>query len=315
MQLPAELRQAYESVLSETPVRALTEAAERLSLRYRQVEAASVYIQTDAERLAYLAMRLPATYAAAHRVFSELQQRVPSLAPRSLLDLGAGSGAATWAAQEVFSDLQQCTLFEQDRALIALGQRLASHWQKAHWQVTDLRQNGLLPTHDVVIASYSLGELAEAQAVQVALRAWQAVAQALVLIEPGTMRGFGLLRKLRDALIAQGAHLFAPCPHAQACPLTSDDWCHFAARVERTALQRRLKAGALNYEDEKFAYLIFTREPHQRATSRVLRHPQRQAGLTQLQLCTPDGLQSASINKRDKEAWRRARKTAWGDEW
>ena len=96
--------------------------------------------------------------------------------------------------------------------------------------------------------------------------------------------------------------------------MEAHDWCHFAARVERTALQRRLKSAALNYEDEKFAYLIFTRAPHQRAANRVLRHPQRQAGLTQLQLCTPGGLQSVSVTKRDKEGWRRARKTDWGDE-
>jgi ribosomal protein RSM22 (predicted rRNA methylase) len=315
MQLPADLRRAYDEIFEGVPLRPLAEAAPSLSARYRQTAPSGKFIQTETDRLAYLATRLPATYAAAHRVFAELS---PLIAPHSLLDLGAGSGAATWAAAESFETLRQFTLLEQDRALIALGERLAAHataLRDAQWQVADLRTVKDLPAADLVVVSYALNELAPPDAQRLALLAWQAARQAFVIIEPGTMRGFALLRKLRDELLSQGAHLCAPCPHAQECPMPQNDWCHFAARVERTALLRRLKAGVLNYEDEKCSYLIFTKVPHPRATARVLRHPQWQAGFVRLELCTANGLQSAKFTKHDKDVWRLARKADWGDRW
>jgi ribosomal protein RSM22 (predicted rRNA methylase) len=315
MQLPADLRRASDEIFEGVSVRALAEAAQSLSSRYRQAATSGQFILTDTDRLAYLATRLPATYAAAHRVLVELS---PLIAPYSLLDLGAGSGAASWAAAESFETLRQFTLLEQDRALIAMGEKLAAHstvLQQAQWQVADLRTVKELPAADLVIASYALNELTQPAAERLALLAWQAAQQALVIIEPGTMRGFALQRYLRTVLLAQGAHLLAPCPHAGQCPMWENDWCHFAARVERTALLRRLKEGALNYEDEKFSYLIFTKAEHPRARTRVLRHPQRQAGFAQLELCTAEGMQSVKVTKRDKEAWRRVRKADWGDAW
>lgn len=53
------------------------------------------------QALAYALVRLPGCYAAAQRVFRELERRLPDFQPRSLLDFGAGPGTASWAAQEV----------------------------------------------------------------------------------------------------------------------------------------------------------------------------------------------------------------------
>jgi ribosomal protein RSM22 (predicted rRNA methylase) len=81
----------------------------------------------------------------------------------------------------------------------------------------------------------------------------------MVIVEPGTMKGFSLLLALRDEMIGLGGHIIAPCPHHNACPMApiavdeaSGDRCHFAARCERTALHRRLKSGALGYVDCSF---------------------------------------------------------------
>ena len=145
--------------------------------------------------------------------------------------------------------------------------------------------------------------------------AWQAAEHLLIVVEPGTMKGFATIRAVRDQLIEAGAFLVAPCPHSNACPMPTDetDWCHFSARVDRTQLHRRLKGGLLGYEDEKFSYLVAAKHPVTAELARVVRHPLRQPGFTQLELCTPEGLQTLSIKKRDKEAWKRARKTDWGD--
>ena len=93
------------------------------------------------------------------------------------------------------------------------------------------------------------------------------------------------------------------------------DWCHFAQRLERTSIHRRIKSGALGHEDEKFSYVVFSREPFAAAAARIVRHPQKRGGHVQLTLCTPEGLRDRTIGKSRKEAYRRARKAAWGDPW
>lgn len=321
MQLPTALRAAIERAASQFTPNELARAATALSRRYQSGKfSGTQFVQSELERCAYAVARMPATYAAARQVFDEVQRLLPDIQFNSLLDLGAGTGAASWAAAETFDGLQQCTALEQDRHLIQLGKELAQASAQAALREADWHQANLLqvqdwPANELVISSYALGELEPEWAARIVRTVWQATQQALVIIEPGTMRGFATVRRLRDQLIHLGGHLLAPCPHAQACPLPATDWCHFAARVERSALQRRLKAGSLGHEDEKFSYLIFTKQQAQPVTARVLRHPQRQPGFTQLQLCTQTGLQRVNVTKRDQADWKRARKTAWGDAW
>ena len=73
------------------------------------------------------------------------------------------------------------------------------------------------PERDLLIAAYSLGEIGAGAAI----RLWQAARVALVIIEPGTPKGFALIRAIRDELLAAGAHMAAPCPGAMACPMVA----------------------------------------------------------------------------------------------
>ena len=93
------------------------------------------------------------------------------------------------------------------------------------------------------------------------------------------------------------------------------DWCHFAVRLERSAAHRRLKQGALGYEDEKFSYLAAGRAPVERPAARVVRHPLSRPGHIQLALCTARGLERRTVTKSQKEVYRRARKAEWGSPW
>jgi len=159
-----------------------------------------------------------------------------------------------------------------------------------------------------VIAAYSLGEVDE----KLAAKFWDAARVALVVIEPGTSRAYSTLMRIRTQLLAAGAHMVAPCPAAGACPLPADDWCHFGARVERSSLHRRVKGGELGYEDENFSYLALARDPAATARSRILRRPKREPGLITLETCTPTGLVTLRVRKKDD--FRTARKAEWGDE-
>jgi ribosomal protein RSM22 (predicted rRNA methylase) len=238
----------------------------------------------------------------------------------SLLDLGAGPGTAGWAATETFGELRQITLIERDEGLIHMGKSLAragenAALENADWMQADLHAAKSFPEHDLVVSSYAFGEIGQNISHKILKAAWSATRTALVIVEPGTMIGFDLIRRLRDELIGLGAHLIAPCPHQRECPIPADDWCHFSQRLGRSSLHRRLKIGTLGYEDEKFSYIAASKHPIQPASARVIRHPMRHSGHTRIQLCAKDGIQTTTVTRSDKKNWKRARKTNWGDAW
>jgi ribosomal protein RSM22 (predicted rRNA methylase) len=311
MQLPPELRAGVEREAETIAPAVLASAAERLSQAYRQGLGRKNISVT--ESIAYSLVRLPATYAA---VASVLREIAPS---RTLLDLGAGPGTAGWAAAECWPELQSITSVEREPALLSLGKNLASQARAGavrggQWIAGDLTATSFEP-HDTVILSYSLGERAEPFRWRIVEAAWSAARQALILIEPGTTAGFAVIDAARDRLIEIGGQIAAPCPHAQPCPIRAGDWCHFAARVERTALHRRLKGAAMGYEDEKFSYVAACRGEVEPARARIIRRPVKDAGLIQLSLCAGEGLAQKQIRKRDGDLWRAARKSAWGGRW
>ena len=134
-------------------------------------------------------------------------------------------------------------------------------------------------------------------------------------IEPGTPAGFARIRELRGELLGQGARMIAPCPAETPCPLSAPDWCHFAGRVERSSLHRRVKDAGLNYEDEKFSYVALGREPAALARGRIIRRPEHRPGLVVLEICRASGTGAEQIPRRDRPAFRAARAAAWGDGW
>jgi len=322
MRIPHELQLAIEHETATVDRKLLAQASAHLTRQYQAADFASPVITTAAQRAAYLAVRLPATYAASWHVFSEVRRLVPDVEIGSLLDLGAGPGTALFAAAEIFPAIQQATLIESDAALIDLGRSMAaqsslSAVRNANWLRHDLRNGLSRSPHDVVVISYTLGELPASAAEALVRQAWSCAQEFLVLIEPGTMRGFGMVNTARSLLIASGANILAPCPHAAACPLAGSDhdWCHFAQRVERTSQHRQLKGGELGYEDEKFSYVVASRRNISSAKARILRHPRKLSGHVQLTLCGPRGVAGQTITRSQKSSYKLARKAQWGDAW
>jgi ribosomal protein RSM22 (predicted rRNA methylase) len=276
-------------------------------------------LDSRAAQAAYLVMRLPATFAAASFVLQDCAERSGGEV-ESILDLGAGLGAASWAACSAFASVRQITLIEKNSDLIDTGKRLASnsHYgalKSAEWIGADLADYMTECNFDLAIASYSIGELSVAAQQKLLEQIWPR-ARALAIIEPGTPRGFRHVLAARRSLIAQGARIAAPCPGEHACPLAEkNDWCHFAVRLERTSLHRRLKAGELGYEDEKFSYVVAAKGRPWPAAARIVRHPLHLKGHTRLELCTLAGLQQITVTRSHGETYKRAKKAKWGEEW
>jgi len=169
-----------------------------------------------------------------------------------------------------------------------------------------------------------LAELPEQSAAGVARDLWQWAGQALVLIEPGTPQGFARIRAARAALIEAGAHIAAPCTHDNVCPMTGSvgesrsdnnkvgDWCHFSQRLPRSRDHMALKDASVPFEDERYSYVVAMPEKIV-SGARIIRPPlEGKPGIT-LPLCYADGLENMFVARRDKEAFRAARKFDWGD--
>lgn len=322
---PSELRAAIDTMMmmSEVPFRELTDAAARLSESYRQSDENGRHDwrgRTDVDWLAYVATRMPATFASTLAVFQELHDRCQPLVVRSLLDVGSGPATGLWAADAVFSDLARATLLEPEAGMREIGARLLqgaelSRRVVATWEANSATSFVSGSSFDVVLAAYVLGELTPARRDLVIDAMWDINGHAVVVIEPGSADGFQRVIAARARLIQRGASIVAPCPHARACPLPADDWCHFGARLNRSSLHRRLKGGTLGYEDEPYAYIVATRAPIENSAARVIRRPRTRPGHVLLRLCAHDGLQDETISRRSSKRYRLARKLAWGDRW
>lgn len=318
MRLPESLSQGIEEELSAISVAEIARASIKLSDSYKSADYSRAPLDSPAARLAYLQVRMPATFAANAHVFRQIAN---SCEIGSMLDLGAGPGTSMWAAAEAFPSIKQFTLIERDRELQELGRRLAWHSQNdavrgGRWGNGDIMTLTDVAPHDLVILSYVSGELPSSLADQVLRSAWAKASKLLVIIEPGTPRHFAHILSARDMILQAGGHPVAPCPHCAKCPMVAaGDWCHFSERLHRTAEHRRLKSGTLGYEDEKFSYFVASKTEIVIPESRIIRHPMKHKGHVQLTLCTDHGVQHQTVSKSQKDIYRAVRDSAWGDTW
>lgn len=319
MELPAPLRHAIDEALEGVSVAALSEASRRLTQFYRSDTRTGALGLDDSAVRAYLAVRLPATYAALRASLGAVAQAAPDFAPSTQFDAGAGPGTAFFAARDCWPSLQNATLAEQSRAMRMLGEQLTEQagGKPVHWLAVDLASmSDLGGPFDLVTAAYVVNELAPDAARRVIERLWSATLGVLVVVEPGSPGGWDRILAVREHLISLGAHILAPCPHALKCPLQVPDWCHFARRVARSRLHRLAKEADVPWEDEKFIYLAASRRPPTLAASRVLAPPRRGSGQVALKLCRPDGRAvQRLVTRRESEDFRTARRLDWGDAW
>lgn len=315
MHLPASLQRAIDEAIESVGFKQLVEAREKLTKRYRE-KTSNQYMTTKEERLSYLTTRMPATFAALCNALEAIKER-SDLPIKSLVDLGSGPGTALWAFLEYFPEIEKLTPIEIDAELSQMGKKLGSYsehkaLQEAVWQRENLEELQEIPEADAIVFSYSIGELKNEKITSLIERALHAAKHLLLIVEPGTPAGFERIRFIRQLLIEKGAFLIAPCPHHNECPMKGGNWCHFPARVERSKLHRRIKGGALGYEDEKFSYVAAVKSSVP-LEARILANPGIHSGHVNLTLCTDQGLKDITVSKKSGELYKRARKSEWGD--
>lgn len=309
------LEEKIETLAARIPFKKLEQAASELSLSYRAqtdgIKSQKPFMLSDDHKLAYLALRMPATYAAIADVLKKIPTQV-----KSLLDIGSGPGTVFWAAMSQFPEMNEALLIERDKQMIRHGKELLADVKNARveYLAQDITSYTPEKSYDLITAAYSLSELSQDALESVLNKLWNAANPILCLIEPGTPYGFNAILRAREILLKQNAFIVAPCTHANPCPWKAGNpWCHFSTRFLRSKLQRRVKGAELGYEDEKYSYLIVSKIPLPRPESRIVKTPIKRSGFLSLTLCDAQGIHDKNFSKKQKEIYLDAKKLEWGD--
>jgi len=312
--LPGFVSGALHAKLENVSRTDLKARAQRMSDSYRGGGTSAV-IRSDLDALAYAIVRMPATYAAVRAALAQTAQIVPDFGPRTLLDVGAGPGTATWAACDAWPSLERATLIDDNSHLLALAQAMQASLDISAQRSAMAAALPDAASADVVLTSYVLTELPDASLRATLDRLWDKAERLLVIVEPGTPNGFKRILACRDALIARGAQIVAPCSHEGRCPLADGPrWCHFSARVPRSRDHLLVKDANVPFEDEKFSYLVAGKGfPPLDRGRRILATPKVDKSAVTLTVCTPDVPEQRRVARGDKDAYRAAKRLDWGD--
>jgi ribosomal protein RSM22 (predicted rRNA methylase) len=313
--LPAWIAAALQSKLENVSRNVLRDRAQAISDAYR-AGGSSEIIKSDIDALAYAVVRLPATYAAVHAALAHTIEMVPEFKPQSILDIGCGPGTAAWAALETWPSVMKATLIDRNPRLLDFARELGgSHRAGIEFVQGEMAKSvAAWPSADVVMASYALTEIPAPGLGDILSALWDRAQKMLVIVEPGTVAGFQRILTYRDALIAQGAHIVAPCSHDGLCPLAGHErWCHFGARLPRSRDHLIVKDADVPFEDEKYSYLVARKDAGAAWGHRVLATPKVNKAAVTLTLCAPERTEERIVERRQKDAYKAAKRLDWGD--
>jgi ribosomal protein RSM22 (predicted rRNA methylase) len=185
--------------------------------------------------------------------------------------------------------------------------------KNAEWKNFDLIYDEIDVKTDAVICSYVINEIEKNARENAINKLYEATNNLLIIIEPGTPAGFEHILEIRKKLLDKGMHIVAPCTHENECSLPKDDWCNCMVRVNREKIHKELKGGVSPFEDEKFSYIVFSKENVVLPEKRILRHPNVNSGFINFKICTSSGIEKATVSKKYGDYYKRARKLDIGD--
>ena len=315
MRIPELLENAIEEKLSHVKLTELKQSASNLSEKYMyQERTGNTLLNTEIEALAYSIMRMPATYGAVYTALKHTLERI-DFNIQSVLDIGAGTGSATWAISELLNTKNiQC--FEREEVMLELGKSFMSQNPKlkdVSWDYMDIVKDKLEVKADLVVTSYMLNEIQPENRKDVINKLIKNSNHIVLMIEPGTPEGFKNIKEVQKIAIETGLNIVAPCTFQGICSLPDDDWCHSIVRMDRTKVHKLLKNADLPYEDEKFSYIAISKEKYDNSGMRILRHPRIEKGRITLKVCHNGKIEDMIVTKKDKELFKMVKKKKCGD--
>lgn len=309
----------------------------KISDRYIGEKRGESLLNQDNEAIAYAIARMPATYSATSMACIhtfEILNRISEEKYNTLIDVGAGTGAASLAISEQV-DLEGILCLEREDVMMSLGKILLAESENevvknAKWEKFDINDyqfddkrlsGGENKNADIVITSYMLNEFNEDKVLEIVEKLWAMTNKVLIIVEPGTPKDYKRIMKIKEYLTIHGGMVIAPCTNCSKCDLPENDWCNFSCRVERTKMQKDAKLGDAPYEDEKFTYLAIAKfkekeknnfEAQNADIVRIIRHPIIKTNMVEVKLCQNGNIINKTYTKKDKEMYKKTRKARVG---
>ncbi|KAB1215513.1 Methyltransferase-like protein 17, mitochondrial [Morella rubra] len=221
----------------------------------------------DDETIAYVASRMPAVFSACYRVLKEVRSRLPGFSPARVLDFGAGTGSAFWALQEVWPEsLEKLNLVEPSQSMQRAGRSLIQGLKNLPLihgydsiQALTKSINKSEREHDLVIASYVLGEIPSLKdRITIVRQLWDLTRDVLVLVEPGTPQGYNIISQMRSHILWMENR---KCRKSKAANNTASKDLVVARKSGAFIVAPRSKGEPplRGFEDEKFSFVVFRR--------------------------------------------------------
>ncbi|CAN0908883.1 Methyltransferase-like protein 17, mitochondrial [Linum grandiflorum] len=221
---------------------------------------------SDSETVAYVASRMPAVYSACYRVLSEVGRRLPDFTPSRVLDFGAGTGSAFWAMKEVWpKSIKKVNLVEPSQSMQRAGRSLIQGMKDlplihGYDSIQDLSKNLKKSEreHDLVIASYVLGEIPSMKdRITTVRQLWDLTDDVLVLVEPGTPQGFSIISQMRSHILWMEKRKLRKSlkKNGEAC----QDLVPVKSGAFVVAPSSKGGGPLRGFEDEKFSFVVFRR--------------------------------------------------------
>lgn len=302
MNIRSDIREKINDLYLSLDKKKLMDTQVKLTERYKTTmgDSKSKILSKD-DGILYAISRMPATYAVISNLLEQLVSEGKIRNILSVFDIGSGTGAGYLAVSEIFENSDIC-LFERDKNMIDVFKKL---FDKDVKQCDFLNEN-IKDKADLVVCSYVLSEMTENDQNSALSKLMEISEKYVLLIDTGTPDVYKNYMKIKQKAIASGWKVLAPCT-CDKCDM-GDDYCQFYTRVERSNLMKMAKSAQLSYEDEKYFYLLLSRDcVDLESERRVIRRPEYKTNMVNLVVCD-SGKKELTIAKSDKQLYKKARK-------
>lgn len=309
MILPQELQEKVNKLYLSLNKKVLTETQKNLTDKYKnQTGRSKSLIDSKEDSVLYAISRMPATYSVIYTLVDSLIEQGLLKNIESVIDFGSGTGAGYFALKELLGSIKM-SFVENDKNMIDVFKFLTEGGVDV--EKADILRNDKSMSADLVMTSYVLSEMTEVDRVLAFEKLLESANKYVLIIDTGTPRTYENMMKLKKLSKNYGWQVIAPCM-SEKCGLV-DDYCQFYARVERSSLHKLAKTGSLSYEDEKYFYLLFSKEDVEKVGQRVIRRPIIKENNIELTLCSKDGVQKQNFTKKNKDLFKKAKKSKIND--